>query len=215
MARRQRLSHLRSKRSLARHQGRKPPRSITLIVCEGETEQAYFRAARTHYRLTTAEVVVADNNIGSAPISVVECAESKAKEKGGYDRIFCVIDRDSHESFGRARERIRSLVNRSRSPLPIREAVSIPCFEYWILLHFEYTDAPFANCDAVIVRICQRHSADYRKADDAVMQRLMPLVDTAIENAERIEANAENDSQNPYTNVHYVLQHFAQVAGQA
>jgi hypothetical protein len=28
------------------------PHSITLIICEGETEQEYFEAARIHYHLT-------------------------------------------------------------------------------------------------------------------------------------------------------------------
>lgn len=60
-------------------------------MCEGETEQGYFEAARIHFQLTTAEVVVADNTKGAAPISVVECAEERAAEQGGYDTIFCVF----------------------------------------------------------------------------------------------------------------------------
>lgn len=125
-----RNGQIRGVRSLRRKPGRKPSRSITLIVCEGKTEQVYFNAARIHYGLNTAEVIVADNTVGSAPISVVQCAEAKSKERGGYDTIYCVFDRDGHESFGRARERIRALAGRNRNKLPIREALSIPCFEY-------------------------------------------------------------------------------------
>ncbi|MHB1527928.1 MAG: RloB family protein [Acidiferrobacteraceae bacterium] len=103
-----RIGTIRGIQSLRRKPGHKPPRSITLIVCEGETEQTYFEAARTQYRLTRTEVVIADNTVESAPISVVDCAERRSKEPGGYDQIYCVFDRDGHESFDRARARIRA-----------------------------------------------------------------------------------------------------------
>ena len=109
MMRRIPISKLRASGSFRRTAGRKPPRSITLIVCEGETEQEYFEAARIKYGLTTAEIILADNTIGPAPISVVECAEGKCAERGGYDKVFCVFDRDGHESFDRARKKIKTL----------------------------------------------------------------------------------------------------------
>jgi hypothetical protein len=54
MVRRMPISKLRDSGSFRRTAGQKPPRSITLIVCEGETEQEYFEAARIKYGLTTA-----------------------------------------------------------------------------------------------------------------------------------------------------------------
>jgi hypothetical protein len=140
MARRMPISKLRDRGSFRRTAGQKPPRSITLIVCEGETEQEYFEAARLKYGLTTAEIVLAENTKGAAPISVVACAEEKCAERGGYDQIYCVFDRDGHESFDRARARIATLAGRKNKPLPVRDAISIPCFEFWVLLHHERTD---------------------------------------------------------------------------
>src|SRR5229473_3156494 len=127
-----RISKLRASGSFRRRPGQKPPRSITLIVCEGETEQEYFGAARIRYGLTTAEIILAENTKGSAPISVVECAEEKSGEPGGYDMIYCVFDRDGHQSFDKAREKIRAMAGRKKKPLPIEEAISIPCFEVWV-----------------------------------------------------------------------------------
>lgn len=77
-----RISKLRGINELKRRLGQKPPQSIILIVCEGETEQEYFKAVRTHYRLTGAEVVIAKNTKGSAPISVVECADAHSGDRG-------------------------------------------------------------------------------------------------------------------------------------
>lgn len=213
MARRIPISKLRGSGSFRRTAGQKPPRSITLIVCEGETEQAYFEAARIKYGLTTAEIILADNTVGPAPISVVECAEGKCAERGGYDQVFCVFDRDGHESFDRAREKIKTLADRKKKPLAIREAISIPCFEFWVLLHHERTDAPFIKCSDVIDRV-RTHLPGYEKANDAIARQLMARVDVALGNADWIEGRAENNDYNPYTSVHHVLRHLAQVANQ-
>lgn len=209
-----RISRLRSPASFRRKTGHKPPRSITLIVCEGETEQAYFEAARVRYGLSRAEVVVAENAEGSAPISVVVCAEQKAQEAGGYDRIFCVFDRDGHESFQRAREKIGVLATRKRKPLSITEAISIPCFELWVLLHFERSDAGFADCAAVIRRIREQHLPDYLKAEAHTAAQLMDHLETAVTNANWLEQRAETNAWNPYTSVHKLIRHMATVAGE-
>lgn len=209
-----RISKLRDKRSFRRKPGQKRPRSITLIVCEGETESEYFAAARVRYGLTTAEVVLTENTEGSAPISVVKCAEKRSEEPGSYDKIFCVFDRDGHPSYAQAREKIKALAGRRNKPLPITEAISVPCFETWVLLHFERTDAAFGNCDDVIRRIRERHMSNYQKADTDATAQLMNNVDAAIANAEWLEPRAAQNNFNPYTSVHHVLRHFESVAAQ-
>lgn len=211
MARRTPISQPRGSRSFRRSEGRNPPLSITLIVCEGETEQAYFEAARIRYGLTRAEVIVAPNTVGSAPKSVVQCAEKKCGERGGYDRVFCVFDRDGHESFGWARNRIAMLANRKRKALPIREAISVPCFELRVLLHHEKTDKPFTRCAEVVERVRVRVPG-YEKANATIARQLMAHLGTAVENSLWLEQRAGNNNFNPYTSVHHVIGHFAQVA---
>ncbi len=201
---------LRGNRSFQRRPGRKHPRSLTLIVCEGETERLYFEAAKVRHRLTTTEVFVAKNTKGSAPIGVVEWAEKKSREPGGFDHIFCVFDRDDHESFARARDKIRTLANRKTKPLPIREAISVPCFEVWVLLHFEKTDAPFDDCAQVTARV-HRHLPHYEKPEGAA-QHLMSRMAQAVENARWLALRGADTALNPYTSVHLVLEHFTFVA---
>lgn len=212
MARRAPISNTRNTASFRRAQGQKEPRSITLIVCEGETEKIYFEGVRQKFALTTAEVVLPTNNVGPAPISVVDCAIEKAGERGGYDHIFCVIDRDGHESFDRARQKIKDHATREEAPLPIREAISVPCFEIWILLHFTQTDAPFIDCDEVIQRIRHNHLPGYTKADSAVVKTLMPKLETAVANAAWVEGKAADNEFNPYTSVHRIVEHLKSVA---
>ncbi len=198
---------------LQRRAGQKPPHSITLIVCEGETEQVYFDAVRIRYGLTRAEVMLDDNTEGAAPISVVRCAEKKCAEAGGYDQVFCVFDRDGHESFTRACEQVLALASRKDKPLPIKAIISIPCFELWVLLHFEKMDAPFDRCDDVVARV-RTHMLGYLKADTVISRQLMERVETAVSNAEWLEQQAATNNYNPYTSVHHVLRHFETVANQ-
>lgn len=211
MARRH-LSVIRKGPSFRRRPGSKPPRSVTLIVCEGETEQVYFKAARQRYRLTTAEIVIADNTKGSAPESVVQLAEEKYRDDDGYDKVFCVFDRDGHESYQRARDRIVHLRTRTRNPIPIDDAISLPCFEVWILLHYERTDRPFNRCAEVIQRIRQTHIPGYEKADEEIAAALMERVDTAIANADWLAGRAQATNHNPFTAVQTVIRHFSSVS---
>ena len=156
---------------------------------------------------------MAENTVGSAPISVVQCAEKKCAERGGYEKVYCVMDRDGHESFDQARATIKALAGRTRKPLPIEEAVSIPCFEVWVLLHFERADPPFNRCIDVIQRIRDNHMPGYEKANRAVIKQLMQKIDEAISNAQWLETRAANNNHNPFTSIHKVVQHFIDVAG--
>src|SRR5713226_8518129 len=106
------------------------------------------------------------------------------------------------------------MAGRKKKPLPIEEAISIPCFEVWVLLHFERTDAPFNGCSDVIRRICDQHMPGYEKADNAIVRQLIADIDNAIGNAAWLGARAGNNNYNPYTSVHQILRHFEAVAGQ-
>lgn len=212
MARRRHISKIRGRPELLRRAGQREPRSITLIVCEGSTEEVYFEAARVAFNLTTAEVVVADNTKGAAPISVVECAEERAEETGGYDTIFCVFDRDDHESFHRARARIKGLASRSKHGLNIQEVISVPCFELWVLLHFEKTDRAFRNCDDVVAHIRARHLGSYKKANQDLAMQLLEHITTAVDNARWLASRTGIKSENPSTSVHKVIKHLQDIA---
>jgi hypothetical protein len=209
---RRNVSFIRRGSSFRRRPGSKPPRSVTLIVCEGETEQLYFKAARQRYRLTSAEIVIADNTRGSAPESVVQLAEERYRDNDGYDKVFCVFDRDGHESYQRARDRVLHLRTRTKNPLPIDDAISFPCFEVWILLHYERTDRPFNRCTDVVQRIRQTHIQGYEKADEDVAGVLMDRVEVALANAEWLAARAQITNYNPFTAVQAVIRHLSNVA---
>ncbi len=109
--------------------------SRVLIACEGgKTEPNYLADLCRALGLTTAVVEVVGKKCDSAPISVYEYAALRLKEDGAFDEVYCVFDRDTHETFDEALGKIAS--HRSKK---MQSIVSYPCFEYWILLHFRYT----------------------------------------------------------------------------
>jgi hypothetical protein len=198
----------RSRKSFQRRQGQRQPRAVTLIVCEGQTERAYFDALRRRLRLTNAEVLF-PVPAGSAPISVVDCAIGKAKESGGYDFIYCVFDCDQHESFDRALNKLHANAKRH----PLHAIVSIPCFEYWILLHFENTDAPFSACDNVIDRI-EEHFPGYAKSNAKQIENILDRIDDALKRAQEKFKNPSDPIENPHTSSHRLVQHLQRTAAQ-
>ena len=200
-----------------RKEATREPYDRVLIVTEGtKTEPSYFRALVAHYRLNTANVHVVPSERGSDPGTVVETAVSvqNAERARGdpYDRVYCVFDRDGHANFDAASQR-------ALGEEDFRLARSWPCFEYWLLLHFEFTRAPFAgtggqsSCDNCVLAL-RRHVADYRKAMPGVFGRLASQLETAKSHARRaLDDAAGDDERNPSTEIHELVEYLQALKG--
>lgn len=191
------------------------PYSRVLIVCEGEkTEPIYFIELRDHYRLNTANIEIAGRECGSSPDRVVEYAKRRYKEEARedpFDKVFCVFDKDCHESYARALDAI------SREPSGTFEAIpSVPCFEYWFLLHYKYTTSPYEGisggnspCDNLTSDL-RTHIPEYGHGTSGLFFRLKDDLGTAKQRARRALHQArEAGTDNPSTRVH-LLVHYLQ-----
>ena len=108
------------------------------------------------------------------------------------DEIWCVLDHDERdtdiESF---RAWLARQPSEETGSSEIRAAISVPCFEYWLLLHFRFTTRPFRGvpggpsaCEQVI-RELETHLDGYQKADVANYDRCRERLPAAIQNAKR------------------------------
>ena len=177
------------------------------MVCEGEyTEPRYFAALRDHLRLNT---LVVKPTKGVDPRTLVNMAskEAQREKRNGeqFDLVYCVFDRDSHPQFDQASETARAR--------KFKLARSWPCFEFWLLLHFEYARAPYTRkgsaspCDACI-RDLRQHLPAYRKGDQTTFDDLWHLLQAAIANGRRAaEDAAATGENNPSTEVHELVAH--------
>jgi len=193
--------------SFRRRPGERPVKKLALIVCEGEkTEPNYFRALREHFHINTAAVRIPPNPRGSAPISVVDFAAKIYQEDGGYDRVYCVFDKDEHESYERAMQRVRGYALRKLDSIPMQAMTSVPCFEFWLLLHFTRTTRPMGRCDKVIAQL-RRYLQAYVKGGGNIVDELLPHIDDAISNGRWVSAQqAAAGTDNPSTNVHELVE---------
>ena len=73
----------------------------------------------------------------------------------------------------------------------VQVIVNNPCFEFWLLLHFESTDKYFTNCDYVTKQL-KKYLPDYDKSEkyykqnNGIYRRLKPRLNDAIKNAKKL-----------------------------
>lgn len=107
-------------------------RTLYIIATEGsETEPAYF--AMFQGRNATIKVKILDSRQKSAPGQVLRRAEQYIVTESlrKTDSVWLVLDRDT---WG---EPELKLVCQTCQAKGFHLVVSNPCFEYWLLLHFE------------------------------------------------------------------------------
>ena len=168
-------------------------------------------------------VDVRGKECGSAPSSVFKYAMQEyeqEKSSDPYDRVYCVFDRDRHESFSPTVNKISAL---KTSGEPFFAITSTPCFEIWLLLHFDYVSHPFpakkrSPCDQAISELRKEAVLDgYKKGIGGVYAKLSEgKMQDAIKHAKRLlKDNKKTGSDNPETNVHELVEYLASLTKRA
>ena len=186
-----------------------------LIVSEGsKSEPIYFNALRKRLRMVMVEVDIVGE--GAAPITVVDRAielreerertARKSLTKTEYEVVYCVIDVEAprpHESLARA-------VNKAKDN-GLEVILSNPCFEYWYILHFRKSGAPFHNSQDVKSELRRLHPG-YDEGDTTIFNVVYPKTSDAIKHSKEVLQEQHNDAEdirdcNPSTHVHKVVEH--------
>jgi hypothetical protein len=207
------LYHKRKERKanlLRRRRAMKKPYDVILIVCEGEkTEPNYFTELKKAFRLSNANVKICGR--GSDPLSVVNFAIKSFRQEPEFDRVYCVFDRDRHTRYDEALDKVR--LTRLGKGSKIFTIPSIPCFEFWLLLHFTYTtrqfDAPAGGsiCSRVIEELKQ-YLPTYQKGDHDIFNKMQNSLNNAITNASRVQQfHQTSGTDNPSTHVHSLVEY--------
>ena len=207
----------RQTRSLARHQSSRKDYDRVLIVCEGsKTELNYLRELADSLALSSANIEV-DGNSGSSPISVVRYAKRRYREekaKGDtYDRVFCVFDKDKHADYEKAISETKAA-----RPVGIFQAMpSVPCFEYWLLLHFTFSTRPYVLSGRIsacflLINDLRNHMPSYAKGDKGIFKKLMSQTGQAIANSKQaLNQAVASSTDNPTTKIHELVEYLQQL----
>ena len=151
-----------------------------LVVCEGETEGDYIRHLRALWKIEDKIHVIDGSNhvcikdfieipkkpphignvkYGSSAVNIVNYAIAVAQNRKTpfkpYQQIFCLFDKDDPVKFAEANQKSRPIRGGQ-----IFKITSIPCIEYWLLLHFERTDAPLGSVKNTIIKL-KKYLPDY------------------------------------------------------
>ena len=194
-------------RPLGRRSPRLEPRPRVLIICEGKvTEPSYFQGLKSEEQVRSVDVIVDEQ--GGTPKTLVEraVARMKADRRAAkaardqnliYDEIWCVFDVDEHPKLSEAKQ--QAVANN------ISTAISNPCFELWLLLHFKKRTA-WIDRHAVQSE-CGKLLKDFDKKVD--FSEVRDRVERAIQHAlelEKWQAQRGCSGDNPSTTVHILVQ---------
>src|SRR5882757_6214240 len=96
----------RQAKSYARRGPQREPYDLVLIVCEGtKTEPNYFMGLRNAYRLSSANIKILPADGATDPMSIITFTQTEMKREP-YDRAYCVFDRNGHQNYDAALQRI-------------------------------------------------------------------------------------------------------------
>jgi hypothetical protein len=196
-------------RDRQRRQGRRPPfrdpKPTILVISEGkETEPEYLYGFVRACRNPRVKIEVVHKhgdpqhlveNAKRRKESADEAAAREEDENLAYDAVWCVFDVDanSHAVIAAAEQ----LAQRSG----IGTAISNPCFELWLLLHFR--ENPGMQDRAKMQTMLSKHVPEYDKHVDYA--RYSAGYEQAVTRATRMDESAEKDGdpgRNPTTGVY-------------
>jgi hypothetical protein len=193
-------------RNRQRQRGRRPafrdPKPTILVVTEGEvTEPEYINGLQRYYRNPRVTVKIAKEH--GVPMTLVRNAKQYKQESEtraaserddnlAYDSVWCVFDIDNHPNIGNAKEMARDN--------SIELAISNPCIELWLLLHFR--DNPGMQDRDTMLKKLKEHVPKYDKhVDFKIYAEGYPQ---AVQRARKMQDDAEEAGEpdrNPTTGI--------------
>lgn len=200
-------SRRRAPSPLARKVATRRPRKTLVVFCEGErTEPLYLEALKKHPKVKDVAAVdlhiAAEHGMPETLVfSAIKARDRSADEDGEVDEFWCVFDVE----WPRNHPRLREAVQQARDN-DIKLAISNPCFEIWLILHFERHGSWLGNDDARRLRR-RLDGAPDKNLDPA---KYMPLVGKAMDNAAALDKRHHRDGtefpqNNPSSGVYLLI----------
>ena len=103
-----------------------------LIVCEGQTEELYFKS----FPVLTADVKATHQ--GSSKSSLVKCVADYLDDEN-YDEVWCVFDMDFKADVKGQYEDFDKAIN-TANKAGYKCAYSNDSFELWFILHYQFIE---------------------------------------------------------------------------
>ena len=207
----------RSPKPLRRTTGIRPPRKTLLVFCEGaRTEPEYLEALRREPAVretASVDIRIDADSAGFTPLGLVRraiAARARAHaEDSEIDEVWCVFDVEWPKNHPGLLE-----AEKLADSHGINLAVSNPCFEVWLVLHFAGQEGWLDNVGARKLRRKYDSRADKGLDPD----RYMPHRQVAADRAARLEQRHSQDGtvfphDNPSSGMHRLISSVRPVTG--
>lgn len=179
------------------------PTPTTLVLSEdSKSSKNYLEDAKLSFR-AQLKVKVAHAGV-TDPIGITKAGIREARR---FDKVFCVLDRDEHHGFDDAMRLAAPVENLFVIP-------SHPCFEYWLLLHFQFSRRPYAragnkspaDCLLDDLRAIPELRSYSKGSTEGLFAVLAGRMDDATRHAIRsLEQSREDGNPNPSTKLHELI----------
>lgn len=167
------------------------------MFVEGErTEDGYFK----HWgRGQRGNVIVNVHEFNGTPLALVRRAvgeqkherhEERRQRGRPHDEIWCVFDVDAHPKMAEAIE-LATMHN-------INLAVSNPCFELWLVLHYQDQTASIER--RAIQKLAKSHLKCGKTLSTEALEALTSLYGEAVIRAKALDVKHEGDGSPPRSN---------------
>jgi hypothetical protein len=177
-----------------------------LVICEDTKSSLQYLKDAAHYFRAYAEVDIVHCGKND-PLNIVKEATERQRL---FDHVYCAIDRDRHENFEEA-------LDLAKGKKKISVIASYPCYEFWLLLHFQKTRRPYigvgknSSGDLLVKDLCKVTGMEnYAKGNsENLFERLIDRLPAARQRAAQVMAEALTEGElNPSTRFHDLIECF-------
>jgi RloB-like protein len=196
-------------RPLKRKVAIRKPRKTLVVFCEGEkTEPQYLGGLKRLpwvRDVAAVDIRIETGHGGSVPRTLVSlAADARTRaidEEGEIDEFWCVFDVEWPKNHPSLSEAIRQAHDND-----IKLAVSNPCFELWLILHFQDHTSWLDNTGARRLR----ERLDGAPDKSLAPARYMPRVTDAARRAAALDVRHQKDGakfpqDNPSSGMHFLV----------
>ncbi|SMN11956.1 hypothetical protein SPBRAN_155 [uncultured Candidatus Thioglobus sp.] len=167
-----------------------------LLVSEGkETEQNYFKGLCQILRISIEIKDINKTSLGSLLAKVKRIVDNAKREKNPFTQVIFIVDKDDFQHYEQDKNDVKKIDN-------FHVFFSEPCFEYWLLLHFQPIKKPFNNCQTLKSdKDFIRNFSEYKKNNIDVF----PIL------ANKLQDACKNAKNNPHTNLNELVEYLQNI----
>lgn len=195
------------------------PSNKMFIFCEGDkTEPLYLSSYINEYARDKSKIISIPPTRKNTPVQLVDEAIAKKKSKDSFDGdVFWVVyDRESISKYPRNKH--AEAWDKAKKN-GINVAISNVCFEFWVLLHFEYTTQSYTSFKNLMSASNLKNHLrsvkilNYDKGSDELYFKIKKGIKNARSRAVKVSLHIKSSSAtgsqcfdySPYTGVHLLL----------